>query len=46
MDIKRMVFSKIKQINAHPSQIGLGANAAPGDIRYVDVMAIMLSMQG
>jgi hypothetical protein len=25
------------EINAHPSQIGLGANAAPGDIRYVDV---------
>jgi hypothetical protein len=37
MDIKRMVFSKIKLKLMHPSQIGLGANAAPGDIRYVDV---------
>jgi hypothetical protein len=28
---------RFTEINAHPSQIGLGANAAPGDIRYVDV---------
>jgi hypothetical protein len=31
------IFQNQAEINAHPSQIGLGANAAPGDIRYVDV---------
>jgi hypothetical protein len=30
-------FSKPAEVNAHPSQIALGANAAAGDIRYVDV---------
>jgi hypothetical protein len=45
MDIKRMVFSKIKLKLMHIHQIGLGANAAPGDIRYVDVNGDMLLMQ-
>jgi hypothetical protein len=36
------IFQNQAEINAHPSQIGLGANAAPGDIRYVDVMAIFI----
>lgn len=31
------VFQNQTEINAHPSQIALGANAAPGDIRYADV---------
>jgi len=31
------VFQNIDEVNAHPSQIRLGANAQPGDIRYVDV---------
>ena len=31
------IFQNQAEINAHPSQIALGANAAPGDIRYVDV---------
>jgi hypothetical protein len=35
--LKRMVFSNQAEINAHPSQIGFRTNAAPGDIRYVDV---------
>jgi hypothetical protein len=31
------IFQNQAEINAHPSQLGLGANAAPGDMRYVDV---------
>jgi TonB-linked SusC/RagA family outer membrane protein len=31
------VFQSQAEINAHPSQVALGANAAPGDIRFVDV---------
>jgi TonB-dependent starch-binding outer membrane protein SusC len=31
------IFQNQAEIDAHPSQIALGANAAPGDIRYVDV---------
>ncbi len=31
------IFQNQAEVNAHPSQIDLGANAAPGDIRYVDV---------
>ncbi|MRX39790.1 SusC/RagA family TonB-linked outer membrane protein [Flavobacterium sp. LC2016-23] len=31
------IFQNQAEVNAHPSQIALGANAAPGDIRYVDV---------
>lgn len=31
------VFQTQAEVAAHPSQIDLGANAAPGDIRYVDV---------
>lgn len=31
------VFQNQAEIDAHPSQVALGANAAPGDIRYVDV---------
>ncbi|MGO4816790.1 SusC/RagA family TonB-linked outer membrane protein [Flavobacterium sp. W22_SRS_FP1] len=31
------VFQNQAEVNAHPSQIALGANAAPGDLRYVDV---------
>lgn len=30
------IFQNQAEVNAHPSQIALGANAAPGDIRYVD----------
>jgi len=30
------VFQTIDEVNAHPSQIALGANAQPGDIRFVD----------
>lgn len=30
------VFQNQTEVNAHPSQIALGANAAPGDIRYAD----------
>jgi hypothetical protein len=37
MGTKRMVFQNQAEVNAHPSQIALGANAAAGDIRYVDV---------
>jgi hypothetical protein len=33
------------RFRAHPSQIGLGANAAPGDIRYVDVNGDNVMMQ-
>ncbi len=31
------LFQNQAEVNAHPSQIALGANAAPGDIRYVDI---------
>jgi len=31
------IFQNQAEIDAHPSQIALGANAAPGDIRFVDV---------
>lgn len=31
------VFQNQAEIDAHPSQIALGANAAPGDLRYVDI---------
>lgn len=31
------VFQNQAEINAHPSQIALGANPSPGDIRFVDV---------
>lgn len=30
------IFQNQAEIDAHPSQIALGANAAPGDIRFVD----------
>ena len=31
------IFQNQAEIDAHPSQIELGANAAPGDIRFVDM---------
>lgn len=31
------IFQNQAEIDAHPSQLELGANAAPGDIRFVDV---------
>lgn len=31
------VFQNQTEVDAHPSQLALGANAAPGDIRYMDV---------
>jgi TonB-dependent starch-binding outer membrane protein SusC len=31
------IFQNQAEVDAHPSQLQLGANAAPGDIRYVDV---------
>jgi len=31
------IFQNQAEVNAHPSQLALGANAAPGDIRFVDV---------
>lgn len=31
------IFQNQAEIDAHPSQIALGADAAPGDIRFVDV---------
>jgi TonB-linked SusC/RagA family outer membrane protein len=31
------IFQNIDEIEVHPSQIALGANAQPGDIRFVDV---------
>ncbi|WP_426485812.1 SusC/RagA family TonB-linked outer membrane protein [Flavobacterium sp. 2] len=31
------IFQNQAEIDAHPSQLALGANAAPGDLRYVDV---------
>jgi TonB-dependent starch-binding outer membrane protein SusC len=30
------VFQNQAEVDAHPSQLGLGAKAAPGDIRFVD----------
>jgi TonB-linked SusC/RagA family outer membrane protein len=31
------IFQNQAEIDAHPSQIALGATSAPGDIRYVDI---------
>lgn len=31
------IFQNQAEVNAHPSQINLGANAQPGDLRFVDV---------
>ncbi|MBF4463769.1 TonB-dependent receptor [Flavobacterium sp. LC2016-12] len=31
------IFQNQAEVDAHPSQLALGANAAPGDIRFVDV---------
>ena len=31
------IFQNQAEVNAHPSQAALGAAAAPGDIRYVDI---------
>lgn len=31
------IFQNQAEVNAHPSQKALGANAAPGDLRYVDI---------
>lgn len=31
------IFQNMSEVNAHPSQIALGAEAKPGDLRYVDV---------
>ena len=31
------IFQNQAEVNAHPSQIALGANAAPGDLRFKDV---------
>jgi TonB-linked SusC/RagA family outer membrane protein len=31
------IFQTQAEVDAHPSQVALGANAAPGDIRYVDL---------
>jgi TonB-linked SusC/RagA family outer membrane protein len=31
------IFQNQADVNAHPSQLALGADAAPGDIRFVDV---------
>jgi TonB-linked SusC/RagA family outer membrane protein len=31
------IFQNQAEVDAHPSQIALGANASPGDIRFVDV---------
>ncbi|KRD09907.1 SusC/RagA family TonB-linked outer membrane protein [Flavobacterium sp. Root901] len=31
------IFQNQAEVDAHPSQLALGANAAPGDLRYVDV---------
>lgn len=30
------IFQTIEEVNAHPSQLPLGANAQPGDLRFVD----------
>ncbi|WP_299097765.1 SusC/RagA family TonB-linked outer membrane protein [Winogradskyella sp.] len=31
------IFQNQAEVDAHPSQLALGANASPGDLRYVDV---------
>lgn len=31
------IFQNQAEVDAHPSQLALGANAAPGDLRYVDI---------
>lgn len=31
------IFQNQAEVDAHPSQLAVGANAAPGDLRYVDV---------
>lgn len=31
------IFQNQAEVDAHPSQIGLGANASPGDFRFMDV---------
>lgn len=31
------IFQTMEEVNAHPSQVALGAAAAPGDLRFVDV---------
>lgn len=31
------IFQNQAEVNAHPSQIALGANASPGDIRFKDI---------
>lgn len=31
------IFQNQAEVEAHPSQLALGANAAPGDLRFVDV---------
>lgn len=31
------IFQNQTEVNAHPSQLALGANAQPGDLRFVDV---------
>jgi TonB-dependent starch-binding outer membrane protein SusC len=31
------IFQNQAEVDAHPSQLEVGANAAPGDLRYVDV---------
>ena len=31
------IFQNQAEVDAHPSQLPLGANASPGDLRYVDV---------
>jgi TonB-linked SusC/RagA family outer membrane protein len=31
------IFQNMSEVSAHPSQIALGAEAKPGDLRYVDV---------
>lgn len=30
------IFQSIDEVNSHPSQIALGANAQPGDLRFID----------
>lgn len=31
------IFQNMEEVKAHPSQVALGAEASPGDLRYVDV---------
>lgn len=31
------IFQNLDEVEAHPSQLALGANAQPGDIRFVDI---------